>query len=116
MSRTWLALHLPSMTHPWLDIKLYLTPRLRGFAWDALPLTELLATSGLLATSLEVLAMHWRPARVARLVVAWLLAILLLLAVSRQHSMQWRRLHPQVINKLSKLAPHLSPLFCPSFG
>ena len=96
MSRTWLALHLPSMTHPWLDIKLYLTPRLRGFAWDTLPLTELLATSGLLATCLEVLTMPWRPARGARLVLAWLLAIPLLLAVSRQHSMQWRRLHPQV--------------------
>ena len=34
---------------------------------------------------------------VARLLVAWLLAILLLLAVSRQHSIQWRRLHPQVM-------------------
>ena len=97
--RTWLGLHLPCLTGPWMDIKLYLTPRLRGFAWDALALTELLATSGLLATFIELLARRWRPARLllARLLVAWLLAILLLLAVSRQHSMQWRRLHPQVM-------------------
>ena len=70
MPRTWLALHLPSLTGPWLDIKLYLTPRLRGFAWDALPLTELLATSGGAGQRLEacqavagLVAGHPAPAR-----------------------------------------------------
>ena len=33
---------------PWLDIKLYKSARLRGWAWDWIPLTQLAAYSALL--------------------------------------------------------------------
>jgi hypothetical protein len=93
----WLSLHREALAeHPWLDIKLYLSPRLRGFAWDALPLAELLVTSATLALVLEAVVRWWRPGSWLRTMVAWGLALALLLALSRQHSMQWRRLHPHL--------------------
>ena len=40
---------------PWFDIKLYLNPRLRGWAWNPLPLLELLSSTSLLSVLLHVI-------------------------------------------------------------
>ena len=41
----WMSFHSDRLqSEPWLDIKLYLNLRLRGWAWDPLPLVELLGT------------------------------------------------------------------------
>ena len=76
-------------TIPWLDIKLYFQPRLRGYGWDLQPLTELLATAGLLAGLAELLLLYvWPRPAPARPLLLYCLMVLLLLAVSRQHLQQ----------------------------
>ena len=93
-----LDLHQESLRRPWLDIKLYKLPRLRGWAWDPLPFLQLLAYSALLALAFEqaliktVFNRHcW-----LRYLVSWCLFMAVLLAVSRQHWEQWRRWHPHL--------------------
>ena len=87
-------------TAPWLDIKLYKPPRLRGYAWDTEPLIELLATSWLLALLLDLVLTRARiriPKNyLHRYLILYCMVIVTLLTISRQHVMQWRRIHPQL--------------------
>ena len=93
----WMMFHQEVLAAlPWLDIKLYLNPRLRGFAWDTQPLTDLLSSSLLSAFIFELLLHQWRRTSYPRAALSWLLSLLLLLALSRPHLTQWRRLHPQL--------------------
>ena len=97
----WMSFHSERLqSEPWLDIKLYLNPRLRGWAWDPLPLVELLASTSLLTwishnilTRLQVSGS--RSESWLSLVFLWLAILAALLLVGRQHWLQWRRLHPQ---------------------
>merc|ERR1712142_598300 len=85
---------------PWLDIKLYKPPRLRGFAWDTQPLIELLATSCIIALLVDLafrlLGMRIPRNTLHRYLILYSMAMLTLLAISRQHFMQWRRIHPHL--------------------
>ena len=98
---TWMSFHSERLqSEPWLDIKLYLNPRLRGWAWDPLPLVELLASTSLLTwISHNILTRLQEPGSRSEswlsLVFLWLAIIAALLLVGRQHWIQWRRLHPQ---------------------
>ena len=101
----WMTYHRGTLAAPWLDIKLYASPRLRGWAWDPAPLVELLATSALLAGLVEGLVVVGgrTTIRRARVVVVWAGCLAALLVAGRQHVVQWRRLHPQLY--LRKEAP-----------
>ena len=85
-----------SSSVPWLDIKLYKAVRLRGWAWDWVPILQLTAYSALLGLVLEFALSHTIFSRVSsvRIVLHWCLFAGLLQLVSRQHFEQWRRLHP----------------------
>ena len=73
-----------------------------GYARDPLPLSDLLATAGLATFSLEAVLQRvlarcrsrWRV--LARRCLLFLLVLATLLAISRQHVSQWRRIHPQL--------------------
>ena len=104
---------------PWLDIKLYLIPGLRGYAWDPQPLLELISTTALITLILHptfnriFLFTDRRRSWLARLIVLFILVLLTLQSISRyhlcplyspsrcvfyyrQHIVQWRRIHPQL--------------------
>ena len=53
-----IKLHERKLRTFWLDIKLYKNPRLRGWAFDTLPLVHLLATSALLGMAVELLLIY----------------------------------------------------------
>ena len=97
----WMSFHSERLqSEPWLEIKLYLNPRLRGWAWDPLPLVELLASTSLLTwISHTILTRLQEPGNRSEtwlsLVFLWLAILAALLLVGRQHWLQWRRLHPQ---------------------
>ena len=98
---SWMSFHSERLqSEPWLEIKLYLNPRLRGWAWDPLPLVELLASTSLLTwISHTILTRLQEPGNRSEtwlsLVFLWLAILAALLLVGRQHWLQWRRLHPQ---------------------
>ena len=73
---------------PWLDLKLYLTPRLRGYAWDTEPMIELLATSGLISILSELIlrqaGLRMPRNGPARHLLLYSLVLVTLLAISRQ--------------------------------
>ena len=99
----WMTFHKERLgAEPWLDIKLYLNPRLRGWAWNQLPLVELLSSTTLLSIVLHVILVSLqnqktgRPKAWVSLVILWLAILAALLLVGRQHWVQWRRLHPQL--------------------
>ena len=99
----WMTFHQEKLeAEPWLDIKLYLNPRLRGWAWNQLPLVELLSSTTLLSIVLHVILVSLqnqktgRPKAWVSLVILWLAILAALLLVGRQHWVQWRRLHPQL--------------------
>ena len=98
---SWMSFHSERLqSEPWLEIKLYLNPRLRGWAWDPLPLVELLASTSLLTWISHTILTRLqepgsRPESWLSLVFLWLAILAALLLVGRQHWLQWRRLHPQ---------------------
>ena len=62
----WMTYHQERLqAEAWLDIKLYLNPRLCGWAWNRLPLVELLSSTSLLSTILHVIL--WLAFRIRRL-------------------------------------------------
>ena len=98
---TWMTFHQERLeAEPWLDIKLYLNPRLRGWAWDPLPLVELLSSTSFLAIVLHVILAGLRETRQFNswmsFVLLWVSILGTLLLVGRQHWVQWRRIHPQL--------------------
>ena len=98
---TWMTFHQERLeAEPWLDIKLYLNPRLRGWAWDPLPLVELLSSTSFLAIVLHVILAGLRETRQfyswMSFVLLWVSILGTLLLVGRQHWVQWRRIHPQL--------------------
>ena len=68
---------------PWLDIKLYLMPRLRGYAWDVIPILELVSTSALISILLELFISRKLKIVASRYFVFLILVHLTLLAISR---------------------------------
>ena len=86
---------------------------LSGYAWDLVPLTELVSTSLLLTMLLQLVLtkLHLRQGHTS---VTFLLVLVTLLSISRyiggynveceylvisrQHVVQWRRLHPQLFS------------------
>ena len=98
---SWMTFHQERLqAEPWLDIKLYLNPRLRGWAWNRLPLVELLSTTSLLSILLHVILTGLQKTGThkawASLFILWLAILAALLLLGRQHWVQWRRLHPQL--------------------
>ena len=91
----WMSFHSERLqSEPWLDIKLYLNPRLRGWAWDPLPLVELLASTSLFTLiSHIILTRLQEPGNPSEswwsLVFLWLAILAALLLVGRQHWLQW---------------------------
>ena len=107
----WMTFHQERLeAEPWLDIKLYLNPRLRGWAWDQHPLVELLSSTTLLSVVLHVILASLQNQKTGRanawvsLVILWFAILAALLLMGRQHWVQWRRLHPQFY--LRKEAPN----------
>ena len=99
----WMTFHQERLeAEPWLDIKLYLNPRLRGWAWNQLPLVELLSSTTLLSIVLNVILVSLLNQKAGKakawvsLVILWMAILAALLLVGRQHWVQWRRLHPQL--------------------
>ena len=99
----WMTFHQERLeAEPWFDIKLYLNPRLRGWALDQLPLVELLSSTSLLSLFLHAILVGLqnqetgRPKAWVSLVILWLAILAALLLVGRQHWVQWRRVHPQL--------------------
>ena len=81
-----LALRKPGLsTTPWLDIKLYKTPRLRGYAWDFQPLTELVSTALLFAFVIDTifLKVYSNKKFSARLLILFICFLITLKAISR---------------------------------
>ena len=78
--------------NPWLDIKLYLTPRLRGYAWDVIPILELVSTSALISTLLELFISRKLKILAIRYFVLLVLVHLTLLAISR-YSIHFNKLY-----------------------
>ena len=72
-------------TKPWLDIKLYLMPRLRGYGWDAIPILELVSTSALISILLELFISRKLKIVASRYFVFLILVHLTLLAISRYY-------------------------------
>ena len=77
---------------PWLDIKLYLIPGLRGYAWDPQPLLELISTTALITMILHptlnrifLSTLDRRRSWLARLIVLFILVLLTLESISRYH-------------------------------
>ena len=76
---------------PWLDIKLYLIPGLRGYAWDPQPLLELISTTALITMILHptfrifLFTLDRRRSWLARLIVLFILVLLTLESISRYH-------------------------------
>ena len=88
------------ITNPWLDIKLYVMPRMKGFAFDIMPLVELLAMSCLLVFFLDSaigsLPFIENPRKsFSKFLFMFILCICTVLAISRQGITHWRRIHPQ---------------------
>ena len=106
----WMTFHKERLqSEPWLDLKLYLNPSLRGWAWELPILVELFAVTLLLTLVFHTIltrlqktgsqSKHWLS--FSFLYLSILIALLLL---GRQHWIQWRRLHPQLY--LRKDAPN----------
>ena len=106
----WMTFHKERLqSEPWLDLKLYHNPSLRGWAWELPVLVELFAVTLLLTLVFHAIltrlqktgaqSKHWLS--FSFLYLSILIALLLL---GRQHWIQWRRLHPQLY--LRKDAPN----------
>ena len=72
-------------TSTWLDIKLYKTPRLRGYAWDFQPLTELVSTALLFAFVMNTIFLKVcsNTKFSARLLILFICFLITLKAISR---------------------------------
>ena len=67
----------------WLDIKLYTQPHLRGYAWEMIPLVELITTSALLSLFLEIFISRKLMIAAVRYFVLFIFILLTLMAISR---------------------------------
>ena len=74
----------------------------RGFGWDALPLTDLITTASLITLVLEGFIYPFKKYHTLRKIkilaaigLRFTLIITILLAMSRLHLSQWKRIDPQ---------------------
>ena len=69
----------------WLDVKLYKTPRLRGYAWDLQPLTELISMALLFSVVInQILYILWSSKKAsARILTLFICILITLKAISR---------------------------------